>query len=233
MKDRSLSQESLKIIACVTMLIDHVGASLFPAAVWMRIIGRIAFPIYCFLLSEGSHYTKNPKKYALRLFIGMLLAEIPFDMALFGGLTWQYQSVMVTLLLGFFALERMKQVNTYPRKLLCSLPFMLIAELLCTDYGGWGVALIVMFALFRDMPKGKLLQSLGLAAIVALMPSGHLAFHTPAKSYYISIELLAVAALPFILAYKGEKKTNSKFLQWAFYLFYPVHLLILWIIQAL
>lgn len=113
MKKSGLSQEMLKIIACVTMLIDHVGATVVESQFFvtpfdgiyylyfaMRIIGRVAFPIYCFLLAEGAHYTHDPRRYALRLFVGALLSEPGFDFALFGGWTWEHQSVMVTLLLA-------------------------------------------------------------------------------------------------------------------------------------
>ena len=89
---KCLSQEWLKIIACVIMLIDHIGAVLLPQYIWLRYIGRIAFPIYCFLLAEGVHYTKNPQKYGLRLAAGALLSEIPFDLALFGGVTPYYET---------------------------------------------------------------------------------------------------------------------------------------------
>lgn len=86
MPKRGLSQETLKIIACVTMLLDHIGATFCPG-IGLRIVGRIAFPIYCFLLAEGVHYTHSPKKYGLRLLIGALLSEIPFDLLFFGELT--------------------------------------------------------------------------------------------------------------------------------------------------
>ena len=83
MKRYGLSQEGLKLVACVTMLMDHIGAVLLPQYLFLRYIGRIAFPIYCFLLAEGVHYTNNPKKYCLRLGVGTMLSEIPFDLALF------------------------------------------------------------------------------------------------------------------------------------------------------
>ena len=113
-----LNQENLKLIACGTMLIDHFAAvillSMFPHTrnvvelyYILRIIGRLAFPIYCFLLVEGAHYTRNPKKYALRMAIGAVLSEIPYDLAFYGGWTLENQSVMITLLLGFGALEAM------------------------------------------------------------------------------------------------------------------------------
>ena len=95
-----LSQEGLKVIACISMLVDHIGAMLFPELAWLRIIGRLAFPIYCFLLVEGMKYTRNPKNYILRLGIGMLLAELPFDILFEKGFSWASQSVMVTLTLG-------------------------------------------------------------------------------------------------------------------------------------
>ena len=60
MQKRGFSQESLKLIACLTMLVDHIGALLMPQYMWMRAIGRLSFPIYCFMLAEGVHYTKNP-----------------------------------------------------------------------------------------------------------------------------------------------------------------------------
>jgi membrane protein implicated in regulation of membrane protease activity len=71
----------------------------------LRVIGRFAFPIYCFLLAEGAHCTRNPKKYALRMAIGAVLSELPYDLAFYGGWTMENQSVMITLLLGFGALE--------------------------------------------------------------------------------------------------------------------------------
>ena len=88
------------------------------------------FPIYCFLLAEGAHYTHNPRKYALRLFIGALLSEPGFDFALFGGWTWENQSVMVTLLLGFGMVELMKKCPKYWMKLLAVVPFNLLKGVL-------------------------------------------------------------------------------------------------------
>ena len=109
MNQKKLMQEDLKLIACITMLIDHFGHAIVPelpvpymAELYYacRIIGRLAFPLYCFLLAEGMQHTRNPKNYILRLGLGILLAELPFDILFEGHLTWAYQSVMVTLTLG-------------------------------------------------------------------------------------------------------------------------------------
>lgn len=216
MERKGISQEGLKLIACLSMLVDHVGAVLLPSVLWLRIVGRIAFPIYCFLLVEGSDYTQNPTRYGLRLGAGMVLSEIPFDLALFGGLTLGHQNVMVTLLLGYLAICMMKKGRSTLTKLFLALPFAVLAELFQADYGGMGVMLIVVFALVEAMPNYRLWQLLGLALICWQIGG---------------LEIFGVLALVPIAMYRGEKRTYSKAVQWAFYLFYPIHLMVLWLLS--
>ena len=231
MKKRFLPQEVLKLIACVTMLIDHFGAAVVPylplanvASVYYlcRIIGRVAFPIYCFLLAEGMRRTRNAGKYILRLSVGILLAEIPFDFCLFGGWTWEYQSVMVTLTLGAVMLSCVQKVEKKWLKGLMAIPFAVLAELAQCDYGGWGIALIAVFAVFeRFLP-----QFAGVLLISCFMPSAGITVF----GVFLSCELAALVAMLPIGFYSGKKLNYSRAVQWAFYLFYPVHLLILWMI---
>ncbi len=206
------------------MLIDHIGAVFVPGNPLLRVIGRIAFPIYCFLLAEGAHYTKNPWKYGLRLFIGMLLSEIPFDLALKDGLTWRSQSVMVTLLLGFLAVEAIQLLKYDILKLAVSVAACVMAEKLYTDYGGFGVMLIILFS----QTRGKLwLQTILLALVCWMMNS----FRLKIWGCMIPIEMFAVAAMIPIALYSGKKGTDNKTIQWAFYLFYPVHLTIIYLFK--
>lgn len=215
MERKGISQEGLKVIACLTMLVDHVGAVFLPSVLWPRLIGRIAFPLYCFLLAEGAFYTKNPKRYGLRLGAGMVLSELPFDLALFGAVTVSYQNVMVTLLLGYLAICAMKKGSNTLVKLFIALPFAIGAQLLRADYGGLGVMLIVMFSLVRTMPHSLLWQSIGLAFIC---------------TQFGWVEWPAMLAMIPIGFYHGRKQTTGKAVQWSFYLFYPVHLTVLWLI---
>ena len=121
----SLSGTALKRIACLSMLLDHIGASLLEnglfkqGSFWpgdvqldgvLRLAGRLAFPIYCFLLVEGFLHTHDFKKYALRMLGFALISEWPFDWAFFSGVYWGHQNVYFTLLLGLLA---MKALDTY------------------------------------------------------------------------------------------------------------------------
>ena len=236
MKERKIgiSQEVLKLIACVTMLIDHFGASVLlelqipqMAQIYYacRIIGRIAFPIYCFLLAEGMRHTRNPLKYILRLGIGILLAELPFDFLFEGGFTWAHQSVIVTLTLGALMLLCMRETDKKWLKLLAVLPFALLAGYAHSDYGRWGIVMIAVFGLFDRWP----LQALGLLLVNVLMRSAAVPF----CGLSVPIQLFAVLAMIPIALYSGRKLSHSRVVQWGFYLFYPVHLLILWMILLL
>ena len=234
MNQRELKQEDLKLIACVAMLIDHFGYAIVPE--WSvahmteiyyacRIIGRLAFPIYCFLLAEGMQHTRNPKNYILRLGLGILLAELPFDILFNECFTWENQSVMVTLTLGAVMLLCMQKTEQKWQKLLITIPFAMLTDLAKSDYGGWGIAMLAVFALTDRVD----LQLLGLLLVNGMMESVLL----PIFGIPVSGQLFAVFALLPITLYSGEKRTHSRVAQWGFYLFYPLHLLVLWMILGI
>lgn len=219
---KGIAQETLKIIACVTMLIDHVGAVFFPQHWYLRVIGRLAFPIYAFLLVQGAEHTRSPKRYALRLVIGAALSEFSFDYLFFGGITLGHQSVMVTLLIGFAMLLWMKRMKKWGRVLPLAVCF-LAAELCCTDYGGWGVALIWVFAVTTEKPLGWCARIGAMGMIFWLMDSAGIWFGL----VRVPIQLFALLSLIPIAMYSGRKISGNKLAQTAFYLFYPVHLTVL------
>ena len=228
MKNRGLSQEGLNLSACVTMLVDHIGAVLVPT-LELRIIGRLSFPIYCFLLAEGVSHTRSRKDYGLRLLAGLLLSEIPFDLLFFGRLTMEHQSVMVTLMLGFLYAVSMNYLPMMGYRILMIFPFAMAAELLNCDYGGWGFAMIAMFVITRDAPRKWVVQALCLAVLSWMIGGATIAV----ASIRIPIQLFAVAALIPLWLYDGHKATKSIWIQRAFYLFYPVHLAVLYLIVRL
>lgn len=228
MTKAKLSQEGLKSIACITMLLDHIGAVFLPG-MGLRVIGRLSFPIFCFLLAEGTYHTRNRKAYGLRLFWGMILSEIPFDLLFFGRITWEHQSVMVTLMLGFLYAAAMSNFPTMGNRLMLLIPFAFLGELLRCDYGGWGVVMIGLFVITRDVPNRRLYQTLSLA-LLGWMIGGRTIVFGPLM---FPRQVLCAAAMIPIWMYDGQKKTDHVWVRRAFYLFYPAHLAVLYLIRSI
>lgn len=229
MKTKCLPQEILKLIACITMFIDHFSDAIVPnlnvSYIYelyyiLRTIGRISFPIYCFLLVEGMRHTRNPYKYIMRLAIGIPLAELPFDFLFEGGFSWEYQNVLVTLTLGAVMLLCMQKTEKTWLKALLVIPFALLADLCKCDYAGWGIGTIAVFALVDQVS----LQTIGVLLVNWSMNS------VIVPLFGIPVQLFAVLAMIPIACYSGVKLTRSKAIQWAFYLCYTVHLVVLLII---
>ena len=100
-----MSSFALRLLALVTMLIDHAGLALFPRVSAFRCIGRLSFPLYCFLLAQGCRHTRDLRAYARRLLLAACLSEIPFDLLIFGRTACGVeQNVLFSLLLGLLAI---------------------------------------------------------------------------------------------------------------------------------
>lgn len=249
---KGISQEGLKLLACITMLIDHIGyalvlpmyqqvsvvnGSIFSGAkllytlyLILRSVGRLSLPLFAFLLVEGFHHTKNKKRYALRLLTGVLIAEIPYNLVVSGSPVWRYQqSIMITLLLGFCALLAMERCRTLGWKSVAMIPFAIISELLNADYGWGGVVLVALFEFSRHVYNRNLIRFCGMLVLFHYIPSVILQF----GNFSVPMQALGALSVLFIAAYDGRKCTNSKAVQWGFYLFYPVHLLILYGISTI
>ncbi|MGN0332661.1 MAG: TraX family protein [Lachnospiraceae bacterium] len=203
----------LKCVAIVTMLIDHVGAIFFPEYLIFRYIGRIAFPIFCFLLVEGFFHTRDIRKYMFRLGTFALISEIPYDLAFRGvALEFEKQNVFFTLFIGVALMYALEQCPEWPVKIVEVLLAMWFAVLLCTDYSFKGILLISIYYFFR---KYKWLK-LGLGAVWSLL--------------WGEIQRYSILASFLLAAYNGEKGYSFKYF---FYVFYPLHLFVLFVISCL
>lgn len=218
----------LKIIAMVTMIIDHITYCFVPYdTIWYtigRTVGRIAFPLFCFMVVEGFYRTKCLWKYMLRLGIFALLSEVPFDMA-FKSMYFDlsYQNVLLTLLLGLFAIALIDFIKQrfYPTQVwiytLLTIPviffFGYAGEFLNTDYGMFGVVVIITMYFLRT---NKLLMTISFPL---------LCFFAYGSS--MINEVAGTIAFIFIFLYNGKKGPSDHKL---FYLIYPAHLLILGLI---
>lgn len=238
---------TLKMIAVVTMFLDHFGATVIERMLIadqaggvsqqllviyyiLRGIGRLSFPIYCYLLVEGLYHTRSVSKYAFRLGIFALISEIPFDLAfnhVYGTGKWVEfgkNNIFFTLLIGLVTIWGMKWVNDHTREerfqkpilvlgksvLNLSILFagMFVAEfLLHTDYGASGVAAIGVMYMLYTRPR---LAFAGAVIALALLSS--------------PLELCALVLVLFIGRYNGKRGRQMKYF---FYAFYPVHLLLL------
>lgn len=202
------------------MLIDHTAIVLSDSLSYewymiLRGIGRLAFVIFCFFLTEGFTRTRSRCQYALRLALFALISELPFDLLFYGRIMQlSHQNVYFTLLLGLLGLcgyEALRKKNRTVLALLCPLGCAVTAELLHTDYGAGGVLLIAALYLLRDR---KLWQG---ASVLALM------FGIGGKT-----QVLGLGGWLLCQAYNGKRGLNLKY---AFYLFYPVHILLLYALQ--
>lgn len=198
---------TLKWIAIITMLIDHIGSILFPDHLWLRFLGRLSFPIFCFLIVEGYRHTHNFKKYVLRLFIFALITEPIYDWA-FLDTYWSLkrQNVLLTFVLGLLMLYVYERVRE-PYKMFSLVGFFVVAYFVKADYGIYGLLLILLLYLcFQNKTKEA-----GAIIIWNLL-------------YLPSFQILGGLSSFFIYFYNGKRGPKMKYF---FYLFYPLHLLIL------
>lgn len=205
---------ALKMIAILSMLTDHIGAVLFPEQVIFRVIGRLAFPIFAYLLVEGFFYTHDIKKYMYRIGTLALLSEIPFDLTANGViLEFGHQNVFFTLLIGLAMMYFLMKTVGRAQMIMVALLFFLIADALRSDYGGVGVLLILCLYLFREDMLWKVIS----VVVVNVVLMG-------------GLQMFAVFALIPIYLHNGQQGRRMK---WFFYGFYPVHLFILFLVRMM
>lgn len=216
-----MSAFTLKVIALVTMIIDHVGAVFFPQFIWLRYIGRLSMPIYAFLLVQGYQHTKSFTRYALRLALFAVISEVPYDL-LFRG-TWlefSNQNIMFTLLSALITMKLL-DASAKSRNIFMFIGAICAAALpylLRFDYGVYGVAVVLCFFLFRKYRGIDAIAFSGLTYAKYMNDSNY-------------IQLYAIAASIPILLYNGKKGALS--LKYFFYIAYPAHLLLLFAVRYL
>ncbi len=221
-----MTSTALKIIAIIAMLIDHLGAVFFPELVWLRLIGRVAFPIFAFLIVEGYIHTRDLKKYITRLFIFALISEVPFDYAFTGKLfEIGHQNVMFTFVLGLIFLYFMDNFKSEIKKGLTLLLIFLIANVTNVDYSVFGLLMIIIFYIHRDKKLLKYVLVFLINIVFALLAILENGFSLIALS-----QAFAGLAIPLIILYNGKRGKNIKYL---FYAFYPVHLAVIGLIRYL
>ena len=230
----------LKIIALAFMFIDHAGKMCFPNIPEMRILGRIAFPIYAWCMIVGFHYTRSVPKYLLRILITGLVSQPLYMLAL--NHTWKQPNIFLTLFLGLCALWGIRE-KKYLSQIWAPAAAMAAAILASADYGWRGVLLfIILYAVQESRPgiaavmvsyflfwgsSYSITKSLfGLPINMDALP----AVLSQPLSAFLRMETYALLALPFILI---PFKKDLKLPRWVGYALYPAHLAALYALEQI
>ncbi len=208
-----MSSFSLKIIAIIAITLDYWNVIL-GGPIYMRILGRLSFPIFSFLIGEGYRHTKNKKKYFVKIFLYSILLQMP---VYFFYSKEEKLNIFFTLASGILLLsilENNKMSNVI--KYFCALILLIISEYLKFDYGSYGIISIFIFYKFKE--KKMLISFLFLLVNIVYIVSGKI----------FSIQIFSLFSLIFIFKYNGkEGKKNKQF----FYLYYPTHILLLYLLS--
>lgn len=234
MKKRlELTSFGLHLLAMGLMLCDHICLALMPDRVWMTCVGRLAFPIFAFLVAEGFVRTRSRARYARRLLIFALVSEVPFDLLAAGRPVYPFhQNVLCTFLIALGCMQLLEWAKADSRpaaRLVVSagavLGGFLAGTAFMVDYFGPGVWTVLVFYFFRG---DGWRQRLGQLLCLLLLNSWLLAGQTVLLGgLALPIQAFAVLALPFIWLYRGRQGPHGRTVRWLFYGFYPAHLLVL------
>ncbi len=234
-----LSATALKTIAIAAMLIDHVAWAFVPTAsplgIAMHFVGRITGPTMFFFVAEGYHRTRNVNRYTARLAVFALLSYLPFFYFQHGALpsaqTYAPVGVLYTLFLGLVALRARHEAKTPLAGTLLILACVLFSAI--GDWGIIGVILILVFDAWRGSWKKQALAA-GAVFLLFLLPDLILGFlwAVPNATAIGVIQLGQFVPLLLLRFYGGQRgRAGPAFSKWFFYLFYPLHLLALGVLQ--
>ena len=228
LKAPKLSGNQLKILALICMTLDHIGLILLPRATVLRVIGRLAFPIFAWMIAEGCRHTRNMEKYLATiavvgvlyqvehtLLLGSLKMNIMITFSLSVGLCWLLKLAIEKKSKVHLALSLLGLVVAWC--LTDIMPILLEETGYGIDYGFYGVLLPVLIYLARDKKKQLLLA--GIVLILLALWSNW------------SVQWASLLALPLLALYGGTR--GKRKMKWLFYIYYPAHLTVLWILLFL
>ena len=237
-----ITSAMLHVLAMVFMLCDHLWGTVVPGNDWLTCIGRIAYPIFAFLIVEGYFHTRSLKKYVLRLLTAAVISEIPFNLAMGGS--WFYplhQNVLWTFLLSIGMIhwnEKVREKKLWQRFLVAgaSLAVGALAGLFTmVDYYHAGVLTVLGFYFFRQWKWWGYVGQAVCLWYINLEILGGLVYEIPIGDTVVTLaqQGFALLALIPIWLYRGRQGHHSKAFRYFCYLFYPAHLLLLGLLKML
>lgn len=244
---KKLNSNALKLIAIVAMTIDHIAWQIFPGfsrepvAVIMHLIGRITCPVMCYCIAEGFHYTRNVKKYTARLFLLALVSHVPYMLNSFDYTDWtslipfyngnffNQTSVVWSLAWGLVMLR------AYYSEKLSNLAKTLVVVGVCvitfpSDWSCIAAMCVLCIGSNRNQPKKQLCWCLFYVSLYVLV------YCLALDWLYGLVQFGVLLSVPLIVCYNGKRGANpivNKIMKWLFYIYYPLHLMILALIFVL
>ena len=227
-KMKSLSGNTIKIIAIIAMIIDHVGWAFVNentvVGVIIHTIGKITGPIMCYFIAEGNHYSKNLSKYVERLAIFALISHVPYNIFVNQGkITLIPTSVIFTLMCGLLALIVFQKIENKPIKSI--LIVLLVAITYWADWAIFGVLFVLVFGIFYgDFKK----QMIAFVILNFCKVFYYALFVDGVSNYYMMVpRVLSTILFVLILSLYNGTKGGSKYSKWTFYIIYPLQFLII------
>ena len=222
----------IKMIALFSMTADHLGTFLFPGDIYLRLIGRLSFPLFAWAIANGARFTKNINKYLLRVFILAIISQIPYQVLFTAyGVDKPGLNILFTLALGLLGIIFLKIFNKFLVRVLIIFLLSLFSVLVKSDYGFFGVLTIIIFYLYYESPiKFSIFYSL-LVAVFYIIPIAVNKYLNGVLNISIVniLEIFSPASLLIIASYNKKLGCDIKYL---FYLFYPVHLILIYLITV-
>lgn len=238
-----ITYTGLHIMAMAFMLCDHLWGTVVPGNDWMTCIGRLAFPVFAFLLVEGYFHTKNLKRYLLRLLAFAVISEIPFNLAIGSRAFYPiHQNVLWTFLISLLLIHWNERANNKGNVFAqivvgCAsiLSACIIGILTFVDYNHYGILTVLVFYFFRGRKWWCYLGQLVCLWYINIEMMGGLGYALSlfGKDFFLSQQSFALLALIPIWLYRGKQGHHSKPFQYFCYAFYPAHLLILGLLKKL
>ncbi|MDO5152349.1 MAG: TraX family protein [Eubacteriales bacterium] len=223
----NLDTDFLKIIAIISMTVDHVGSAFFPQYPVFRWIGRLAFPIFCYCMTVGMLYTRDIKKYLIRLAVFAFLSQPVYVLAFNADRFWEEftsLNIFFTLFVSLLGLWSFREKKWW-------LFAAAVLALMCInfDYAATGLILMLIFYLCRNKPwLGAALYVLSYLPALNCYPDDPLALTV--AGHAIGFEIFCILAAPLIFL---NTNTKIKISKWFFYAFYPLHLLAIYIVKII
>lgn len=233
---------SLHIMAMLFMLCDHLWGTIVPGNDWLTCIGRLAFPLFAFMIVEGYTRTSNLRKYVKRLLLFAIISEIPFNLAMGSRVFYPiHQNILWSFLIAIGLIhwnEKVKEKQVWKR-ILVGLASVLIGYvggiITFVDFYHAGILTVLVFYFFKDKKWWCYLGQLVCLWYINFEMLGGFSYEINlfGETYFFVRQGIAILALIPIWLYKGKQGYHSKTLQYIYYAFYPLHLLILGSIKFL